>query len=391
MKLHLLFYSKKCTSIKFNKDKDFENDFIMSVVIDFLKNDNEKHLNIYGNYDCNESRKLANKRAKSCFEYFVKSGIDKKRLHIVPFDKNEIKFDRKTCDSNEIDESMNQGMRRVDFEIVYENQKDSVIEASINTESNLESVQLEKPIQIELHVFDKETKNPIPNAKVTFTKSDDSEVISNTDNLGKVIFENVISNDTSLSHRKFSYAVSKNGFIVVQDDKILSKGKNKISDTIYMLNVVDKVLDLPQIWFAYDKKDLLVQEGRINSYDSLDYLYQILIDNPSLVVEIQVHSDCRGSNKYSRRLSPARAQSCLEYLVSKGIPKERLIASGYGDEVPRKPGLDCESINKMPTKEEQEKAHQQNRRVQYKVLSFDYKPKVDFDINDVPKVEYEFD
>ena len=49
-------------------------------------------------------------------------------------------------------------------------------------------------------------------------------------------------------------------------------------------------------------------------------------------------------------------------------------AKGYGKVQPRAIGLECEMIKKMATKEEQEAAHQRNRRTQFRVLSFDYKP-----------------
>ena len=49
-------------------------------------------------------------------------------------------------------------------------------------------------------------------------------------------------------------------------------------------------------------------------------------------------------------------------------------AKGYGKVQPRAVGLECDVIKKMTTKEEQEAAHQRNRRTQFRVLSFDYKP-----------------
>jgi peptidoglycan-associated lipoprotein len=105
----------------------------------------------------------------------------------------------------------------------------------------------------------------------------------------------------------------------------------------------------------------------------LAFLYQLLTDHPNVIIEIQGHSDCTEKD-FDKKLSQKRAQVCVDYLVSKGIPQERLVAKGYGVEIPRIYNLDCESIKKLPTKEEQEIAHQKNRRVQFRVLSFDYKP-----------------
>ena len=132
------------------------------------------------------------------------------------------------------------------------------------------------------------------------------------------------------------------------------------------------VIDFPEVQYAFAKSELLVDE-RINSKDSLDYLYTTLIENPSIIIELQAHTDCRGSDASNKKLSQRRAQSCVDYLISKGIPKERMVPVGYGEDVPRAEGLECNSISKLSTKEEQEVAHQKNRRTQFRVLNFDYK------------------
>ncbi|MGV2481350.1 UNVERIFIED_CONTAM: OmpA family protein, partial [Salmonella enterica subsp. enterica serovar Weltevreden] len=52
----------------------------------------------------------------------------------------------------------------------------------------------------------------------------------------------------------------------------------------------------------------------LNSKDSLDFLYQTLIDNPSIVIELQSHTDSRGSDVSNQKLSEARAKTCVDYL-----------------------------------------------------------------------------
>ena len=70
-------------------------------------------------------------------------------------------------------------------------------------------------------------------------------------------------------------------------------------------------------------------------------------------------------------LSQKRAQSCVNYLVTKGIDPVRMVPVGRGPEEPR---ISDEAIKKMATKEEKEAAHQKNRRTDFKVLSYDYVP-----------------
>lgn len=90
---------------------------------------------------------------------------------------------------------------------------------------------------------------------------------------------------------------------------------------------------------------------------------------------MQAHTDCRGGDDYNQKLSQRRAQSCVDYLISKGIPAERMKAVGYGEGVPKMEGLECDAISNLSTQEEQEAAHQKNRRTQFIVLNFDYVPK----------------
>jgi hypothetical protein len=50
-------------------------------------------------------------------------------------------------------------------------------------------------------------------------------------------------------------------------------------------------------------------------------------------------------------------------------------AVGYGEKTPRMKGLECDVISELSTNEEQEAAHQKNRRTQFIVLNFDYNSK----------------
>jgi outer membrane protein OmpA-like peptidoglycan-associated protein len=134
-----------------------------------------------------------------------------------------------------------------------------------------------------------------------------------------------------------------------------------------------------EVRYALNKSELLVDTlettmEQVNSKDTLDLLYNTLIDFPTMMVELSAHTDCQGSDKYNRKLSDKRAQSCVDYLVTKGIDKERMIARGYGEDVPKSEGLACDVISKLPTKEERDAAHQKNRRTQFKVLNYDYVP-----------------
>lgn len=56
-----------------------------------------------------------------------------------------------------------------------------------------------------------------------------------------------------------------------------------------------------------------------------------LNEYPQLKIHIESHTDSRGGDDYNLQLSERRAQSTLQWLINKGIDKDRLIAKGYGE------------------------------------------------------------
>ena len=62
-----------------------------------------------------------------------------------------------------------------------------------------------------------------------------------------------------------------------------------------------------------------------------DKLLSVLNEKPNSIVEIGSHTDSRGSASSNQSLSEKRAKSVVEYLISKGIEKDRLLAVGYGE------------------------------------------------------------
>ncbi|MFL5754237.1 MAG: OmpA family protein [Bacteroidia bacterium] len=141
----------------------------------------------------------------------------------------------------------------------------------------------------------------------------------------------------------------------------------------FLLTPVEAEIKFPAVQYDLGKATL-----RKESEDSLNYLLKTLNDNPTIVIELSAHTDSRGSTASNDKLSQARAQSCVDYLISKGIPQARLVAKGYGE---RKLKITDAQIAKAKTKEEKEALHQLNRRTVFKILNWDFvdptKPKVE--------------
>jgi outer membrane protein OmpA-like peptidoglycan-associated protein len=124
----------------------------------------------------------------------------------------------------------------------------------------------------------------------------------------------------------------------------------------------DKAYRLNNIYYDFDKWDL-----RSESKATLDTLYNILAENPTIIIELSSHTDTRGSDDYNLDLSQKRAESCVNYLISeKGVPKERITAKGYGES---KILDDCAKYPECPQDQSGDcGCHQLNRRTEFKII-----------------------
>lgn len=92
-----------------------------------------------------------------------------------------------------------------------------------------------------------------------------------------------------------------------------------------------------------------------------DNLLELMRREPLIRVEIQSHTDSRGSAASNQSLSQRRAQSVVNYLVDKGISRTRLVAKGYGETRLTnncRDGVNCTQLQ-----------HSANRRTSFRVLS----------------------
>jgi outer membrane protein OmpA-like peptidoglycan-associated protein len=80
-----------------------------------------------------------------------------------------------------------------------------------------------------------------------------------------------------------------------------------------------------QIHFEFDKATI-----RSESFPILDAVSQVMVANPKMMIEVQGHTDNKGSGPYNLKLSDARANSVRMYLVSHGVEAGRLRSVGYG-------------------------------------------------------------
>lgn len=221
-------------------------------------------------------------------------------------------------------------------------------------------------------VVSEKGSEPVKNAMMHLKGSNGDMFEQKTGADGKYIFK--LKENTSY---EVSVATDKNttsqtytiGFLANKDvGKLTSVGENESKDYIKdfaLTPVLPGEIRFPAVLYDLGKSTL-----RPESKDSLNFLYQTLIDNPSIVIELQAHTDSRGNDKANQKLSEERAKSCVDYLnLEKKIPLARLMSKGWGE---KKLLVKDDVINKAKTKEEKEALHAKNRRTVFRIVNWDY-------------------
>ncbi|MBX7094617.1 MAG: OmpA family protein [Flavobacteriales bacterium] len=208
-------------------------------------------------------------------------------------------------------------------------------------------------------VYNAETDDIIPNALLTFNdvNGQDEPIFLTTDENG------FYSQDLKQEQELFIKAKKTKFFADAATVTTFGLTESKTLEQDFFLRPIPAgEIEIPGIEYDFNKATL-----RPKSKEILDQLYDFLMLNNDLVVEIKSHTDCRGSDAYNMKLSQERAQSCVDYLISKGIARERLIPQGYGETEPLFKCDDIEAIKKSdPDKYEEQ--HQRNRRTAFRVL-----------------------
>jgi outer membrane protein OmpA-like peptidoglycan-associated protein len=160
--------------------------------------------------------------------------------------------------------------------------------------------------------------------------------------------------------KKYEMSGSKAGYFANSIQKTI--GYDERSDVLRFeipleKIVLDKAIELENIYYDLDKSFI-----RADAAVELDKLVKILVDNPTIKIELGSHTDSRGSDNYNQRLSQRRATSAVEYIVKNGIDKGRIVAKGYGETA-----LVNKCSNGVQCSKEE---HQRNRRTEFKVTSY---------------------
>lgn len=153
----------------------------------------------------------------------------------------------------------------------------------------------------------------------------------------------------------------KKGNYFSQTETVSSKNVDRSNTLFLNLQVCmeettcGKPINLKNIHYDLDKYFI-----REDAKSELNKMVQFMKDNPNVKVELASHTDSRASDDYNKTLSQNRANAAVDYLVSKGITRSRLIAIGYGE---------TRLLNKCTNDVDcSESQHQINRRTEMKVI-----------------------
>ena len=178
-----------------------------------------------------------------------------------------------------------------------------------------------------------------------------------TANIDDMVYRDVAFSDENGEYRialnradKYNVLVNKEGYLV-NAQILIPGGRKELTLNIIMRELKEhKVFAFQNIQFNFDSS-ILKQE----SFAVLDEIVVTLLTNPHLELEVSGHTCDIGADEYNLWLSKRRANSVYDYLVLRGVEKERLSHTGYGEERP---------LNDNKNAEQREL----NRRVEFKVI-----------------------
>lgn len=181
------------------------------------------------------------------------------------------------------------------------------------------------------------------------------------DKMGKDVIPNPNYNfklDQSMGKQAYYYFDDVS--VVEINDENESPCKQIKIDTMFAVHQTDTIRNFPEprIGESVTLKNLSFETNKSeilsSSFNELDKLVSYLQSHKTITIELTGHTDNIGKEEDNQKLSEARAKAVEDYLISKGIPKERISYKGFGS-------------TKPITTNDTEEGRQQNRRVEFKI------------------------
>lgn len=205
-----------------------------------------------------------------------------------------------------------------------------------------------KTLYVKGIVFDAKTLKGLPSTVKLLVNATGKPLMEvQTDETGKYFVTLPLGED-------YTFSVNRKGYLFYTQSYPLSQ---RMADSTYAVDIalqpilLNNTLVLKSILFKYNSFELLPE-----SKAALETVKQLLLDNPTIQIEISGHTDNVGNAEFNRNLSNNRAKAVVDYLVANGIPQKMLTFKGYGS---TKPIADNNT----------EAGREQNRRTELKVVA----------------------
>ncbi len=205
-------------------------------------------------------------------------------------------------------------------------------------------------VDVVVQILNEYTNKPLSGARVDIYDAQENKLSTKTtDSDGIVSF--VLECEKEHEILGFMEGFESNGVT-------LTTTKDKKISTRILLRPIEEIIAdnkivLNSILFDYDKHNIKSQAAF-----ELDKLVTIMNKYPDMEIKVESHTDNRGSNEYNMTLSNKRAQSTVQYVISKGIDKSRISGEGFGKSNPlEKCGDNCT-----------EKQYAKNRRSEFIIV-----------------------
>ena len=215
-----------------------------------------------------------------------------------------------------------------------------------------------KTLYFEGMVYDVTTRNPVPGKfQLIDIKTGTEVIVSEADKLtGEFMVSLPLNKEYALNVSYPGYTFFSQNFNMTNPN-----GLEAIHMDVPMVPITNSTPTLlANVFFDLGKSTL-----RPESFVELNKLFDFLVNNSTLSIEIGGHTDTRGDDKENLKLSNDRAKAVYDYVIAKGIEAKRISFKGYGE---TKPVIVDSEISKLATEQEREAAHQSNRRTEYKII-----------------------
>ncbi|MCW3102369.1 MAG: flagellar motor protein MotB [Bacteroidetes bacterium] len=230
-----------------------------------------------------------------------------------------------------------------------------------------------------------DTKSPLANSVINIV-NEKGEVLQSvkTDANGAFQFTNLPAdqnilfaleeNDTKLKTFNKLYLTDSKGNVIKEFVRVNGKFKFTVLPTdqnkLGVVYVDDPWLKVLQLKNEAKRDSLTIVENVYYNYGeykilpeaekTLDKVINIMKNDAQLVIELSSHTDSRSSSDYNMKLSQQRAKAAVDYMLARGVSKERISGKGYGE---------SRLINKCADGVEcTEEEHSKNRRTEFKIL-----------------------